>query len=68
MFVPLQAVVSQDLGTRGGALMHVEVSTIDAVVIICPWDTASKDQAMQEIAHLDPASKNVPMRQVTDVQ
>ena len=60
----LQAVVQQDRGTMGGALMHVEVSFVDLVIVICPRSAAATAAALKEIAALDPPSQGVPMRQV----
>lgn len=60
----VQAHCGQAAGTSEGALMHVEVGTIDAVVVLAASGLQSQKAALESIAAVDPSSKGVPMRQV----
>ena len=59
-----QAKTDQSSGTREGALMHAEVGTLDAVVVISSSGKLALQDATQSIAAVDPPSQGVPMRQV----
>lgn len=60
----MQARFDQEAGTSAGALMHVEVGTIDAVVVVASAGQQAERAALQSIAAVDPSSAGVPMRQV----
>lgn len=44
--------------------MHVEIGTIDAVIIVASAGANSQRDALNSIAAVDPASEGIPMRQV----
>lgn len=44
--------------------MHVEVRTIDAVVVVAASGPESHRAALEGIAAVDPSSCDIPMRQV----
>ena len=44
--------------------MHVEVGTVDAVVVVAASGLESQSAALKSIAAVDPSSEGVPMRQV----
>ena len=50
--------------TKQGALMHVTVESAQARLIVLPSDKAITQSALDFIAHVDPPSQGVPMRQV----
>jgi len=61
----VQAATGQGAGTREGALMHAEVESLEALVVICGWGPQSHLTALEAIAAVDKSSRGVPMRQVT---
>lgn len=64
----VQADTSQALGTKQGALMHVAVSSINAVIVLGSQGIRAKQQAVQDICAVDAASEGVPMHQVDGQQ
>jgi hypothetical protein len=61
----MQASTGQGAGTREGALMHAEVESLEALVVVCGWGPKSHQSALEAIAAVDESSRGIPMRQVT---
>ena len=44
--------------------MHVEVGTVDAVIVVAASGPEAQKAALRNISAVDPSSTGVPMRQV----
>lgn len=58
------AAASHDILHPGGALLHVGVASLEAVLLVCLPGAANDAMAAANIVRVDPASEGVALREV----